>query len=328
MHGFKEFMMAQEAFTGGAPNVAPAAQTRQNLNTMRNDLQQGMQQPQQGFFAGIRQGAQSGWNRGQGQFTTGLIDDSQIKQYGEAAQVAIAKASEVYNKIEKSIKSWGIDPKLALIILASASTGGASTVPFAVLKYYASKKAGDVAKEKLKNVGNQQPGNVAPGSPQPTNEIFTAQSRGKLGYALGYGAGFLGGEAKTIGGKVVNILKSKAGQLVNWAKENKVDIAKAALLAAISVATGTAVGIGVGVLNDAGAVDALGSAVVDSGLASQQEVAPLINSLHHSLPSVNNAISGVTDPSKFMTGGSLSMAGNIATDPLMKLGINAASAFK
>jgi hypothetical protein len=326
MHGFKEFMMAQEAFAGGAPNVAPGAQTRQNLNTMRGELQQGMQQPPQGFWAGLRQGSQAGWNRGQGQFTQGIVDDSQIMQYADAAKAAFQQASATYKKIEDKVKALGVDPKLAILLLATMSTAGGAAIPYAVLKYYAGKSVSDYAKEKLNGPKEQQ--NQPQQQQQPTNEIFTPQSRGKLGYAMGYGAGFLGGETKTIAGKVGNYLKGKANDIIQFAKDNKVALAKAALLAAIGVATGAGVNIAAGALNDAGAIDAIGNAVVNSGLASQEQVAPILSNMQQHIPTLDSAVSSFANPEKLLTGGSTSMASNVATDPLIKLGINTASAFK
>jgi hypothetical protein len=90
-----------------------------------------------------------------------------------------------------------------------------------------------------------------------------------MGSMLGKAAGFIGGKATKYTMNVANMLKSSAGALLNFARENKLGIAKAAFMMAVGALVGAGVGAAVN------KVSAAMDSVANSGVAPEQEIAAL-----------------------------------------------------
>lgn len=182
--------------------------------------------------------------------------------------------------------------------------GGPAAIPFAALMYFVRKPvnkisgaAFDYGAQKLglmPKPGQPNPQPVQQPNPQPVqpapvqnswnmsfSDYLAIQEANELdegigdffGKMIGKAAGFIGGKATKYAANVGNMLKSSAGALMKFARENKLGIAKAAFMMAVGAVVGA--GVGAAVNKVSAAIDG----VTSSGIAPQQEVAALKSQL-------------------------------------------------
>ncbi len=205
--------------------------------------------------------------------------EEQYDKYAPKAQEAIAN---VKSQAQEYAAKLGIPLPLATALLAAGLTGGPAAVPFAALMYFVKKplmavankgfdvawdagaKAVDAVKGAMQGQPQQQqaqqqpnkwPGNMQPVRAESFREflaIMEAEGWGDwAGKKIGGAAGYLAGKAAGFGGKllsagknVVNALKGRAVEIMQYAKNNPKEIARMAFL----VGAGALIGAGVGKL--------------------------------------------------------------------------------
>ena len=291
MQGFKEFMAFVEEEQPQPQNPAPSGWSQ-----AKQDVRQGMQQPPQGFFAGLKKGWEQGWQRTYGSAQTPTqqtLSQIPVEKYKEKANEALNKAADVYNKLEAPFKKF-LPFKVMIVLIAAGIASGPMAVPTAYLAYHfkewVKNKASNVF-DKATGTGTPQKETPAtqPAAPQPapTNEIFTPASRGKLGYLAGYGAGFAGGEVASWSKKLAQALVQKSSDIKDYCVKNKIPLAKAGVLTAVGILTYGGIGLGYSALSQLAKpenLDALGNAVVDAGLATPETMQSTLGEIKAYIP--------------------------------------------
>jgi len=182
--------------------------------------------------------------------------EQNYSQYADAAQKALSKASTVAKTLSQKT---GVPLPLATALIAAGATGGASAMPLAALLYFVKQplmkganrafdaawdsgaKAVDASKRIVQGGPRLQPEAFIP--PGSFAEFVEAKSWGDwTGEKMGTLAGKAAGSIAGYGGRIAGTLKSRFGEISQYAKNNPKEVARMAFL----VGAGAAVGAGVG----------------------------------------------------------------------------------
>lgn len=329
MRGFRDFVIGLETSGSGAIHL-----TTEEKKYKKFDLVDGNDETQPGFIAGLRKGAKAGFNRGQeGKLTQDVVDDLKFWQdkFGEdaiALKEAFDWACKNYKKLEDKIEKFkllgfqlNIDLRYIVYILVAIYFGGLTSaksvsIPYSVIKWYAMWYFGERIENKLDAAIKEKLEKTSPAN-ESLLDIFSPEMRNKLGYAVGYGAGFLGGETKKAISKISNFLIRNKDYFIQLAKDAGIQFAKVLLIATLVTFGSQAYNIGAGLLNTA--LDT----VINSGLLQPEEVYSIatIEYIQEHLPKLDNAVApqGLLDKLRayfgnFLTKIPLMRAGWLGTD--------------
>jgi len=235
----------------------------------------------------------------------------EIQKYTEIYQKIKPKVDAVVN-LAKSAENWlhhHSIPAQAFIQIGVASliaglSGGSlvaagAAIPIAAANFIALKAAGslvDVGEKAVKAVAakitGQQP---APAQPSVAHESLAFRSychmrmleeenlwtkaAERAGQAAGWVAGKVakwGGAALNLAKKIASGLKQQASTILKLAKENKMAVAKAAIITACSIMIGAGIGATWKKIMEPENAGAIAKAVIDAGLGSAQDVQTLL----------------------------------------------------
>lgn len=289
MHGFKDFLIALEASGSGTINI----NTKYLVGS----------DTEPGFFAGLKQGAKKGWEIGQeGNFTQAVEDElktlpKELQPYSDKLKKAFDWACEYYKKYEDKIlnfKAIGIplyiDLRYIIYILVAVYFGGLTgaksvSIPYSYMKWYAMWYFGEKIESKLDaTIQKKLNKNSSENDQNPTNEIFSPALRNKVGYALGYGAGFIGGETKKAISKISNFIKNNKNYFIQLAKDAGIKLAKVLLITTLVTFGSQAYNIGFGILDTA--LDT----IIKSNVLSQEQIVALMEYIRDHLPDLDKAV--------------------------------------
>jgi len=266
--------------------------------------QQNSQQPQQpqqatekqpGFFQSAMQGFKQQY-QAQKNFSP-----EEIKNYeamAEKIKPSIEKAQEITHHIDHWLHKHAVAKQVAIACIAAGLTGGAGAIPLAAINYAIIKFASK-AVDKAFDAGQKVAGQVAQFSAQqqfqPEHLSFEAYFQQRMlldeslwsdaGKIMGQTAGYVAGKAAKWSGAAINMfktlltgLKNQASSILKFASENKLVVAKAAILTGISILVGAGVGSAYKALTDQSLGVPLVKAILDVKLATAAELTELVGS--------------------------------------------------
>jgi len=229
--------------------------------TLNYTLSDYSQQIDEGFFDSLKQGFQSKYDQARGS----QENEQDLQKYAKKAIPAIQQAASIAQKYSKKV---GIPLPLATVIVAAGIVGGPTAIPFAALMYFVKKpvnkiagKAFDAGVQKMdwqQPQPQQQPQlawnlNLGMGFREYLAEVemyeesWLGDKFNRLGGAIGKGAGYVSGKTAKYSANISNLIKSSFSELSQFAKKNKLAIAKVAFLMAVGAVIGTVIGAAVGV---------------------------------------------------------------------------------
>lgn len=265
----------------------------------------------------------------------------EIQKYTEIYQKMKPKVDAVVN-LAKSAESWlhhhGIPAQAFIQIGVAGLVGGRGAIPVAAINFIALKAAGalvDVGEKAGKAVAAKITGQQ-PAQPSVAHESFGFRSychmrmleeenlwtkaAERAGQAAGWVAGKVAkwsGAALNLAKKITNGLIQQASSIVKFAKENKLAVAKAAIITACSIMIGAGIGVTYKKLMEPETAGSIAKAVIDAGLGSAQDVQTLLGDV------ATDALKEI--PHHLTTAGGLAHAGaELGANTLAQAGISGA----
>lgn len=228
---------------------------------------------EEGFFQSLKSGYQQAYQNATDSSGQISID---YEKYRAKAEPYINKGIAIAQQIQSGLSKIGLSPALAATLIASGLTGGVGAIPLAALVYFADKKLGNVASSAFDAAASKL-GFAEWIRMRDQQYLDETKFLGTAGNIIGQAAGYVHGYLSSFLKQIINSLKSGSKQIIEFAAQNKLAIAKAAFMTALGLLAGVGLGSAYKTLTSPDALNTIAQAVTGAQLGSAQDVQNLVN---------------------------------------------------